>query len=243
MRGSAPDVAGPEEGTLYLCPGPIGNLRDVTLRVLDTLQEADLVLAEDTRRARILLGHYGIGKKSLISFFAGNEKKRTPQVLAALREGKRVALLSEAGTPGLSDPGLYLVSRVIEEGLRVEALPGPSSLLPALTLSGFPLPPFLFLGFLPRRPGKRRKILTRALDTGWTFALFEAPGRVPATLRELAEEGGAERPCLLARELTKKHEELLRGTCSSLAQRLAEEPLRGECVLVVGPSPIRSPGS
>jgi 16S rRNA (cytidine1402-2'-O)-methyltransferase len=218
-------------GTLYIVATPIGNLEDVTLRALRVLREVDWVLAEDTRRTRILLDHFEIAQKPA-SLHAHNEAMRVAHVVEALEEGRSVALVSDAGTPLVSDPGARLVAAVSAAGGRVEAIPGPSALLAAWAVSGIESDRMLFLGFLPRKPGARRKVLEAQRGRAESFVLFESPRRVGKTLREIHEVLGNRRACL-ARELTKRHEEVLRDRVSVLADRFSEAEPRGECTLVV----------
>lgn len=218
-------------GTLYIVATPIGHLEDVTLRALRILREADWVLAEDTRRTRVLLDHFDIPQRPT-SLHAHNEVGRIDAVLEALAEGRSVALVSDAGTPLVSDPGEKLVAAAIAAGARVEAIPGASALLAALAASGLGTAQVLFLGFLPRKAGARRRLLEAQRGRTETLVLFESPHRVAATLGEIAEILG-DRPACLARELTKKHEEILRDRASALAARCREVPPRGECTLVI----------
>lgn len=218
-------------GTLHLVATPIGHLEDVTFRALRVLREADWVLAEDTRRTRVLLDHFEIPQKPS-SLHAHNEVGRIERILQALADGKSVALVSDAGTPLVSDPGAKLVAAVAEAGFRVEAVPGASALLTALTVSGLNTDHVLFLGFLPRKAGARRQVMEAQIGRLETLVLFESPRRVATTAAELAEILG-DRPACLARELTKKHEEVIREPLSVLASRFAEEAPRGECTLVV----------
>ncbi len=219
-------------GTLHIVATPIGHLEDVTLRALRVLREADWVLAEDTRRTRVLLDHFEIPQKPS-SLHAHNESSRIESVLDALEEGQSVALVSDAGTPLVSDPGERLVAAVAEAGHRIEAVPGASALLTALTVSGLETGRVLFLGFLPRKAGARRKVLEAQRGRPETLVLFESPRRVATTLAEIAGILGNRRACL-ARELTKKHEEILRDDAAALAAYCAEVPPRGECTLVIG---------
>lgn len=219
-------------GTLHIVATPIGHLEDVTLRALRVLREADWVLAEDTRRTRVLLDHFEIPQKPT-SLHAHNEVGRIEAVLAALEDGRSVALVSDAGTPLISDPGERLVAAVAEAGHRVEAVPGASALLTALTVSGMATDRVLFLGFLPRKAGARRRLLEAQRGRPETLVLFESPRRVAATLAEIADLLG-DRPACLARELTKKHEEVLRDCATTLAARCVVVPPRGECTLVIG---------
>jgi 16S rRNA (cytidine1402-2'-O)-methyltransferase len=216
--------------TLSLVATPIGNLEDVTLRALRTLREADLLLAEDTRRTRTLLARHGIAARPR-SLHAHNEAARIHEVLAALQAGSRVALVSDAGTPLVSDPGERLVAAVVAAGFAVEPVPGPSAVLAALGVSGLPASPFAFLGFLPRRKSERERLLGSWRERPETLVLFESPRRAAATLAELARLLG-DRPACLARELTKRHEEVRRAPLAELARDVGE--LRGEITLVVG---------
>ncbi|QAA75964.1 MAG: 16S rRNA (cytidine(1402)-2'-O)-methyltransferase [Candidatus Bipolaricaulis sibiricus] len=222
-------------GTLYVCSTPIGNLEDITLRALRVLREVDLIVGEDTRRTRKLLSHYGIHTRFAPSLFQGAEDERTREVIALLRAGKTVALVSDAGTPLLSDPGYPLVRACVGEGIPVVPVPGPSALLAALVASGLPMDRFLFLGHLPRQPGPRGKAL-EVLDTvDCTVVFYESPHRIAASLRQLAERWGS-RPVAVARELTKLHEEFVRGTAAEVERALAARAeVRGELAIVVGP--------
>jgi len=218
-------------GTLHIVATPIGNLEDVTLRALRVLREVDWVLAEDTRRTRVLLDHFAIPQKPT-SLHAHNEAGRIESVIEALEADRSVALVSDAGTPLVSDPGARLVAAVAAAGHRVEAVPGPSALLAALAVAGLETDRVLFLGFLPRKAGARRRLLELQRGRAETLVLFESPRRVAKTLSEIVEILG-DRDACLARELTKRHEEVLRERASTLAARLAAEPPRGECTLVI----------
>ncbi len=218
-------------GTLHVIATPIGHLEDVTLRALRVLREADWLLAEDTRRTRVLLDHYEIAQRP-DSLHAHNEASRIDAVLAALGAGHNVALVSDAGTPLVSDPGARLVAAVVAAGYRVEAVPGPSALLAALTVAGLPTEQVLFLGFLPRKKGARRRLLEAQRGRTETLVLFESPRRVGRILSEIVGILG-DRPACLARELTKRHEEVLRDRLSELSARCQASPPRGECTVVV----------
>ena len=218
-------------GTLYLVATPIGNLEDITLRALRTLKECDVVAAEDTRRTGQLLKHFGISKP-LLSCFQFNEAKRSEQILERLRRGEKVALVTDAGSPGISDPGERVVRAAIAAGLRVESVPGPSALVAALTASGLPTDEFHFLGFLPHKSGQRRRELERLQGIGGTLVFYESPYRVEKLLIEL-NEVFAGRQVVLARELTKKFEEYLRGTPAELLTLLQQRSLKGEFVVLV----------
>lgn len=217
-------------GTLHVVATPIGNLEDITLRALRVLATVSRVYAEDTRRTRVLLDHHGIAARA-VSLNAHNEASRVPEALAMLARDEDLALVSDAGTPLVSDPGERLVAAAIEAGHRVEAVPGASALLAALTIAGLPPQPFSFIGFLPRKAGERARLLASLAARPDTLVFYESPRRVADTLRDLAEALGDRRACA-ARELTKLHEEAVRGTLLSLAAHFAEEA-RGEFTLVV----------
>jgi 16S rRNA (cytidine1402-2'-O)-methyltransferase len=218
-------------GRLIVCPTPIGNLEDVTLRVLAALREADIVACEDTRRSRVLLDRYGVGGR-LVSYHEHNERARSGELVAKMRDGAVVALVSDAGTPLVSDPGFVLVQACVAAGLAVEVLPGPSAALAALVASALPADRWRFAGFLPRKKGE----LVSAFGSSETLVAFESPKRVAASLRVLAEID-PDRPVAVCRELTKLHEEVVRGSAAELAARYATDPPRGEVVLVVGAAP------
>jgi 16S rRNA (cytidine1402-2'-O)-methyltransferase len=221
-------------GRLVVCPTPIGNLEDVTLRVLAALREADVVACEDTRRTRVLLDRYGV-QASLVSYHEHNERERTPELVGRMVDGAVVALVSDAGMPLVSDPGYVLVAGCIAAGLEVEVLPGPSAAIAALVASGLPADRWRFAGFLPRKRGA----LEALLGADETLVAFESPRRVASSLQVLAELDG-DRPVAVCRELTKLHEEIVRGSASELAARYAGEPPRGEVVLVIGAAPPRT---
>jgi 16S rRNA (cytidine1402-2'-O)-methyltransferase len=218
-------------GTLFVVGTPIGNLADLTDRARSTLAAVDLVAAEDTRRTGRLLSGLGIETR-LVSLFEGNERDRTPQLLAKLRDGADVALVSDAGMPGVSDPGFRLVSACADEGIDVRVVPGPSSVTAALVVSGLPADRWVFEGFPPRRKGERRERLRALAAERRTIVLFESPLRLTALLRDLLEELG-DRRVAVARELTKLHEEVLRGRVSEVLRTLSDTAPRGEVVLVV----------
>lgn len=227
-------------GTLYVVATPIGNLEDVTLRGLRVLSEVDLIFAEDTRRTRILFERHGIAARPT-SLHAHNEASRVAQALEMLASGGRVALVSDAGTPLVSDPGERLVAAAIAAGHRVEPVPGASAALAALAVSGLPALPFTVLGFLPRRAGARRAMLDAYRDRPETLVIFESPRRVAGLLGELSEVLGPERRACAARELTKRHEEVRRGSLRELATSF-EGGARGEFTLVVEGGRAPEPG-
>src|SRR3954462_12441016 len=195
--------------TLYLVATPIGNLEDITLRALRTLKECDVIAAEDTRRTGVLLKHFGISKP-MLSYFQFNEAKRSEQIIERLQRGEKVALVTDAGSPGISDPGERVVRAARGAGLRVESVPGPCALVAALTASGLPTEEFHFIGFLPHKSGQRRRRLEKLKSVPGTLALYESPFRIEKLMQELTEVM-PERRLVLARELTKKFEEFLRG--------------------------------
>ncbi len=222
-------------GRLIVCPTPIGNLEDVTLRVLAALRSADVVACEDTRRTRVLLDRYGVNAK-LVSYHEHNERERSAELVARMRDGAVVALVSDAGMPLVSDPGFVLVQGCVAAGLAVEVLPGPSAALAALVASALPADRWRFAGFLPRK----RTELKTAFSVPETLVAFESPRRVASSLAELAQLD-PDRPVAVCRELTKIHEEIVRGTAAELAARYANDPPRGEVVLVVGPAAPQAP--
>lgn len=217
-------------GTLHLVATPVGNLEDITLRALRVLREANLIAAEDTRTTRRLLAHFGISTP-LISYYEHNELLRIERLLEALSQGD-VALVSEAGMPGVSDPGYELVRACVEAGVPVAVAPGASAVLAALVVSGLPTDRFLFLGFLPRRAGDRRRLLQSVSSESSTLIMFEAPHRLLASLQDLLQVLG-DRRLVVCRELTKLHEEIWRGSTSESISSFAERKPRGEFTLVV----------
>ncbi|HEY4426993.1 MAG TPA: 16S rRNA (cytidine(1402)-2'-O)-methyltransferase [Solirubrobacteraceae bacterium] len=219
-------------GRLVVCPTPIGNLEDVTPRVLAALESADVIACEDTRHTRVLLDRYGI-RARLVSLHEHNERAREGELLARIAAGEVVALVSDAGTPLVSDPGYALVRACLGEGLAVEVLPGPSAVITALVASGLPLERWTFVGFLPRSRREREELLAGA---GETLVAFESPRRLVATLALLAESD-PDRPVAVCRELTKRHEEVRRGGAAELEAHYREVPPRGEIVLVCGAAP------
>ncbi len=215
-------------GKLYVVSTPIGNLGDITLRALEVLKEVDAIVCEDTRHAKKFLQHYGIDRP-LISYFEGNEKTRAPQIIQMLKEGKSVALISDAGTPTISDPGYRLVRMAREEGIEVLPVPGPSAIIAALSVSGLPTDRFIFEGFLPRKEGKRRRRLEELAEFEGSIILYESPHRIERTLKEILEVMG-DRRVFIGREMTKMHEEYIFGWLSEVMERVKP---RGEIVIVV----------
>ena len=224
-------------GTLYVVATPIGNLGDISRRACEVLQQVNLVLAEDTRSFKRLAAHLGISTPAL-SYHDHNEAARTPQIISQLVSGKNIALVSDAGTPTINDPGYRLLSAAREHGLNVVSIPGPCALIAAAAISGLPLNQFTFYGFLPNKGGKRKTMLAQALNLGHTSIFYESPHRIIKTLADL-EEIDSTAEVFLARELTKIHEESLRGNPSSLRKQLANRgSVKGEIVLIIAPNTI-----
>lgn len=218
-------------GTLYICATPIGNLEDVSIRLLKTLRKVDVIACEDTRRTAKLLQRYHI-KNRLVSYHQHNLRAREELLISYLRAGQSVALVSDAGMPAISDPGQELVKRAIEEGFQVMVIPGPSALISALALSGMDTTRFVFEGFLPSRAGQRRETLSQLADETRTLVFYEAPHRLLQTLEDIRATCG-ERKVAVARELTKKYEEVVRGTVEEVKQYFSLHPPRGEFTLIV----------
>lgn len=218
--------------SLYICPTPIGNLKDITIRAIEVLNSVDFILAEDTRITRVLLSKYQI-KTPLVSFHSYSRSKKLERIVDELKKGKNYAIVSDAGTPCISDPGYNLVSECLRNGIHVEVLPGPTSFVPALILSGFPPDRFIFYGFLPRKSGKRRKIFKELEDFDGCIVFFESPFRVREFLKDLLESIG-NRDVALVREITKIHEEVIRGSAQEVLEELEKREIRGEVVFVVG---------
>lgn len=224
-----------DTGKLVLVPTPIGNLKDITLRAVEVLKEADFILAEDTRVSSKLLKHLGIEKK-LTAHHKFNEHKTAESIVAKMEEGKHVALISDAGTPGISDPGFLLVRACVEKGIEVECLPGPTALIPALAVSGLPTDRFVFEGFLPQKKGRQKRI-QQLNDEARTMLLYESPFRLVKTLGQLKDQFGAGRRACVCRELSKLFEEITRGTLQELENYYKEKPPKGEIVIVVEGKP------
>jgi 16S rRNA (cytidine1402-2'-O)-methyltransferase len=221
--------------SLYLVPTPIGNLKDITLRAIDTLKEVDVILAEDTRTSGVLLKHLQLSK-TLQSYHSFNEHKAIVKLVERMKKGESFALISDAGTPAISDPGYLLVREVLSAGLEVSCLPGPTAFVPALVASGLPNDRFVFEGFLPHKKGKKSRI-DSLLTEARTMIFYESPHRLLKTLEQLGEAFGQDRQAAVARELTKIHEETVRGTLAELIEYYQTHPLKGELVLVVAGCP------
>jgi 16S rRNA (cytidine1402-2'-O)-methyltransferase len=227
----AEDTSPVSKGTLYIVSTPIGNLEDITLRALRILKEVDVIAAEDTRHSLKLLSHYGISKP-LISYWGEKEKVKAEETVSRLNAGQSIALISDAGTPGISDPGVVLIKKAIEEGIAVVPVPGPSALIAGLSISGFATTSFIFLGFLPSRHAQREKMLRELSLEKRTFVFYEAPHRLHETLCDMADIF-AERKAVLVKEITKLHEQALRGPIRKVLALLESTKIAGEYVIVV----------
>ena len=219
-------------GTLYIIPTPVGNLEDMTPRAIRLLREADVVLAEDTRTSGVLLKHFDIHTR-MLSHHKFNEHGTSASVVERLLSGQTVALISDAGTPGISDPGFFLVREAVRAGVEVQALPGATAFVPALVSSGLPCDRFVFEGFLPQKKGRQAR-LDSLREEQRTMIFYESPFRLAKTLQQFAEVFGQERKASVCREISKVHEESVRGTVAALAAHFAEKPPKGEIVIVVG---------
>jgi 16S rRNA (cytidine1402-2'-O)-methyltransferase len=219
------------KGTLYIVSTPIGNREDITLRALRILKEVDLIAAEDTRHTSLLLKHFGI-QTPLTSYFEGNELKKKEFILFKLRQGDQIALVSDAGTPGISDPGFRLIQTAIENQIPIVPIPGPSAAIAALSVSGLPTDAFLFKGFLPHKSKKRRDLLKQLEEVRETLIFYESPHRLLETINDILEILG-DREMVLTRELTKIYEEVLRGKVSEVQDQIGEKKLKGEITLVI----------
>ena len=231
----------PKKGTLFVVSTPIGNLEDITLRALRILKEVDLIAAEDTRRTGLLLKHFGI-ETPLTSYFEGNELKKGEWLITRLKEGDRIALVSDAGTPGISDPGYRLVRLAIENGIPVIPIPGPSAIITALSVSGLPTDSFIFKGFLSHKSKKRRDQIQQLKKLRETLIFYESPHRIHQTLQDIFEILG-DREMVLARELTKIYEEILRGKVSEVIRQIEDRKLKGEITLVISGKKRRVKGN
>lgn len=219
-------------GILYIVATPIGNLEDISYRAVRILSEVDLIAAEDTRTTKILLDHFHI-KKSMLSYHDFNERQRSVQLIEKLKSGASIALVSDAGTPGISDPGFIIVREAIKENIPIVAIPGPSAFLLALVVSGSPIESFVFEGFLPHKKGRKTKLQQLAQEER-TIVLYESPHRIMRTLQDIQTHLG-NRAIVIARELTKKFEEVLRGSASELLSQISSRSIKGEFVLVIFP--------
>lgn len=216
---------------LYIIPTPVGNLEDITHRAVRILKEADVILAEDTRKTGILLRHYGIRARTL-SHHKFNEHQFLDSLVSRISTGETMALVSEAGTPGISDPGYLLVRECIRNGIDVEALPGPTAFVPALVASGLPCDRFSFEGFLPQKKGRQKRI-DELREESRTMVFYESPFRVRKSLIQFSDAFGPERAACLAREISKIHEEYIRGTIGEVLSAIGDSGIRGECILII----------
>jgi 16S rRNA (cytidine1402-2'-O)-methyltransferase len=219
-------------GELYLCATPLGNLGDITLRALDVLRQVDLIAAEDTRHTRKLLNHFDI-HTTTTSYYEHNRQAKAPFLLTELAGGKKIALVTDAGTPGIADPGYQLVQQALSQGHQVTIVPGPSAVIAALVVSGIRPHPFYFYGFLPRKAGERRALLAELAEDARTGVFYEAPHRLQKTLQDFCEVWGRERQVAVARELTKQFEEVSRGSFDQVAAHFTATPPLGELTIVV----------
>lgn len=219
-------------GTLYIVPTPVGNMEDMTLRAIRVLKEADIILAEDTRTSGVLLKHFEIQNK-LLSHHKFNEHGTSAGIVSKLKAGLTVALISDAGTPGISDPGFFLAREAAREGVDVQCLPGSTACIPALVASGLPCDRFCFEGFLPQKKGRHTR-LEALKDEPRTMVFYESPHRLVKTLEQFAEVFGQEREACVSREISKIHEEHVRGTLAQVAEHFMQTPPRGEIVIIVG---------
>jgi len=219
------------DGKLYLIPTPIGNLKDITQRALDTLEAVDLIACEDTRRSGQLLAHFGITKKK-ISYFEHNESARVPHIINVLKGGQSVAVISDGGSPGLSDPAYRVVSAAVENDIEIEALPGATAAIPAVTASGMPTDRFFFEGFLPVKSGKKKNRLKTLAEYPHTIIIYESVHRIKKSLIAIAEVFGGRQVCV-ARELTKIHEEYIRGSAVEIAEKADSITAKGEFVIII----------
>jgi 16S rRNA (cytidine1402-2'-O)-methyltransferase len=217
-------------GTLYIVSTPIGNLNDITFRAVEVLKQVDLIACEDTRRTKILLEKFGLAKNP-ISYYNYNERQRAEEIIRELKSGKNVSLVSDSGTPGISDPGFVLIKRAIEENITVIPIPGPTAFVCALVGSGLPMDEFVFVGFLPHKKGRKTK-LKKLSDEERTIILYESPHRLIKTLNEILEIFG-DREIAVAKELTKIHEEFFRGKISEVLKKLTPDKIKGEFVIVI----------
>jgi 16S rRNA (cytidine1402-2'-O)-methyltransferase len=229
-------------GMLYVVGTPIGNLEDITLRALRVLKEAEVIACEDTRQSRKLLDHYGIAKP-LVSYHEHNEQQRAHELLERLAEGRNIALISDAGMPGISDPGYRVVRLAVERGIPVIPIPGPAALIAALAASGLATDEFEFRGFLPAKAGQRRTSLEELRSLSHTLIFYEAPHRIVEALEDIVQILGPKRPVVVARELTKLHEEFIRGTAEEVLRILRGREVRGEITLLIGKSETAHPSS
>jgi 16S rRNA (cytidine1402-2'-O)-methyltransferase len=217
---------------LYIIATPIGNLKDITFRAIETLKESDIILAEDTRRSGVLLNHYNINNKQLISFNDKNKEKKTHSIIQDLNENKSISLISDSGTPGISDPGFYLTREAIKNNIKIIPIPGPTASISALISSGFPTDEFTFYGFIPKKEKKKIELLNKIKQENRTTILYESPYRLIKTLNTIKETIPDKEICI-AREITKKFEEFIRGTAEELINKLSNKNIKGEITIII----------
>ena len=221
---------------LYLVSTPIGNLDDMSYRAVDVLREADIIIAEDSRRTYILANRYGLGAKKIVVFNEHNEHKELPKIIKLLKDGKTLALTTDSGTPGISDPGFLVVREAVKEGIKISPVPGACALVSALSCSGLPSDKFTFYGFMPKKPGQKEELLKKAKESEVTFVFYESPHRVNKTL-EAINSVLPERTIVLARELTKRHEEFARGSAKAILENYENRTVKGEIVILIDKKP------
>ncbi len=221
---------------LYIVSTPIGNLGDITQRAIDVLREADIVIAEDSRRTHILANRYGLGDKKIIVFNEHNEHKELPRIIELLKAGKALALTTDSGTPGISDPGFLVVREAVKENIQISPVPGACAFISALVCSGLPCEKFVFCGFFPKKPGQKTDLIKKAMESEITSVFYESPYRINKTLADIAAIM-PERNIVVARELTKRHEEFARGTAKEVFAKFKDQTVKGEMVVIIAPKP------
>ena len=221
---------------LYIVSTPIGNLDDMSHRAVDVLRDIDIIIAEDSRRTFVLANRYGLGKKKIIVFNEHNEHKELSRIMTLLKEGKNMALTTDSGTPGISDPGFLVVREAIKEGIEISPVPGACAFISALVCSGLPSDSFTFYGFMPKKPGQKKDLIEKMKESEVTSVFYESPHRIDKTLADLASIM-PERQIAVARELTKRHEEFARGTATEVFSKFKEQTVKGEMVVIVAPKP------
>jgi len=221
---------------LYIVSTPIGNLGDITQRAIDVLREVDVVIAEDSRRTHVLSSRYGLGNKKIIVFNEANEHKELPRIIELLKAGKTLALTTDSGTPGISDPGFLVVREAVKENIQISQVPGACAFVSALVCSGLPSDKFIFHGFFPKKPGQKADLIKKAMESEITSVFYESPYRISKTLADIAALM-PERQIVVARELTKRHEQFLRGAAAEVFKQSEEQTVKGEMVVIIAPKP------
>ena len=217
---------------LYIISTPIGNLKDITLRAIETLKDSDIILAEDTRRTGVLLNHYAINGKQLISFNDNNKERTTPRIITELKKDKSISIVSDSGTPGISDPGFYLIREAIKNNLKLIPIPGPTASIAAITASGFPTNEFTFYGFISKKEKAKKDLIIKIKESSTTAIIYESPYRLIKTLKVMAEIMPNKEICI-AREITKKFEEFIRGTTQEVYNNLKNKTIKGEITIII----------